>query len=298
MESKSPIAASESPGECPPMDLFKNTFVMFPIRSNHEYDALWRDFTKRKFSKDDIPLLLHVRYDQYDVFVRQSKKDEFHEKYGHLRRELFDREDSLVRIHGRRKAVEMVISVYSKELDRDPCQTVKCLLEYQRSKYEELQAELIRGAYQHADFKGVLYFHLSKQINCALLFWPPSHKRVIDLAPGSECDALEDYIADTGFGYLRAPVFWPLASRQYDIFVSKPASARFEVVNRHLDTIPFEEHDELAHSLGKLRAAKHAIKELESLLEMRLLPGTEQLIRDRISYYAEIEASLVGAMQH
>ncbi|KMU73832.1 hypothetical protein CISG_10219 [Coccidioides immitis RMSCC 3703] len=124
--------------------------------------------------------------------------------------------------------------------------------------------------------------------------WPPSRKQLINLEPSKECDTLEDFITDTGFG--KAPVICNLSCRQYDIFVCGMSATHFAAVSFQLEVKPFDMDDALAQSLGKLKAAKHTKKELETLLETGVLPGTEQAIQYWITFYAEIKASLIHQM--
>ncbi|KAI1907457.1 hypothetical protein LOZ65_006770 [Ophidiomyces ophidiicola] len=114
------------------------------------------------------------------------------------------------------------------------------------------------------------------------LSWPPPRKRVIDLEPAKEHDALEDYI-----------VIAKLDHHQYDIFVNDNIWAQFEATNSHLEVMPFESNDELVSRIGKVKAAEHAIMKFEALLEGEVLPRTKKAIEERIWFYQEVRVQLV-----
>ncbi|KAK2796027.1 hypothetical protein FQN50_009647 [Emmonsiellopsis sp. PD_5] len=138
MESKSLLG---SPDEGKLTSPIANDFVTIPIHGWIEHDALKRDLAQRGFS-GNMTHEVDLGCGRYDIFVSRTKAAEFESEYAHSIVQPFDREDPLVRVHGRLAAVDIVIGKYHTELQDATGQT-RHLLETQLEYYEAVKSDII-----------------------------------------------------------------------------------------------------------------------------------------------------------
>lgn len=122
----------------------QDRYVKFTI-SWEDGDTLRNNITVHGLSESDVPCLLNIGCNLYDVFVHPTKKAVFNEKYGHLEMNPFDRDGDLVR----------VISRYSTELENFTSPLSISLLKTQRLAYMELEKAMMT----------LLFFHTSDSLH-------------------------------------------------------------------------------------------------------------------------------------
>jgi hypothetical protein len=105
-------------------------------------------FTKHGFTVNDIPAVIPLARDIYDIAVNFEKGDYFDSRFQHLERDPFSNGDPLVRMHGRLQAVSISIERYKTQLKEGVWPGSEEWFKSQVSDFEKLQGEMRLGMEQ------------------------------------------------------------------------------------------------------------------------------------------------------